>query len=261
MHGDAAKCMTRLVQELRAELQQHAFTRQAQITFDVSWAPRGVDGRYYQWRELADATDFLFVMSVRTALPCSYYIPLLDMLEGSVATFVACYRVLSRTTKHSRTLTCATQYDMRSQIYYQCIAAANSPLALVKQGLEEFVFGFGIDPSKLVLGVPWYGYKYTCEPRAASDDAVCALTPVRLVVVHERLFSAMCRDACTLACLLVCVYGRVCYHSTDRTSVLPMYTRARSLAHHAATQRDSKWTMGTSQRSWRASSSACSGTR
>ncbi|EGZ20514.1 hypothetical protein PHYSODRAFT_345489 [Phytophthora sojae] len=63
MHGATAQCMASLVYELRHELEQHALTKNAQITFDVPWAPRGVDGRYYPWRELADAADFLFVMS------------------------------------------------------------------------------------------------------------------------------------------------------------------------------------------------------
>lgn len=70
---------------------------------------------------------------------------------------------------------------MRSQIYYQCVAGANSPLALVKQGLEEFIFGFGIAPEKLVLGVPWYGYKYECANSKSpnADSEFCSLNPVR----------------------------------------------------------------------------------
>lgn len=93
-----------------------------QISFDVPWAPRGVDGRYYPWKALADASDLLFVMS----------------------------------------------YDMRSQIYDACIAGANSPRALVQQGIDEYVLAFGVSPDKLVLGVPWYGYKYECEAGAAA---------------------------------------------------------------------------------------------
>ncbi|RLN95449.1 hypothetical protein BBJ28_00022427, partial [Nothophytophthora sp. Chile5] len=135
MNGATSHCLVLLVQELRRELELHALTKNAQvcnlsifcasnlspvctnlsagcmhmqITFDVPWAPRGVDGRYYPWRELAAAVDFLFVMS----------------------------------------------YDMRSQIYDSCIAGANAPLALVKQGLQEFLLGYEIDPAKLVLGVP-----------------------------------------------------------------------------------------------------------
>ncbi|KAJ8526076.1 hypothetical protein ON010_g15103 [Phytophthora cinnamomi] len=117
-----------------------------QITFDVPWAPRGVDGRYYPWRELADAADFLFVMS----------------------------------------------YDMRSQVYDACVAGANAPLALVEQGLQEFLLGFDIAPDKLVLGVPWYGYDYPCleqQGAIAIDDASrCRIRPV-------PFFGAPCSDA------------------------------------------------------------------
>ena len=65
---------------------------------------------------------------------------------------------------------------MRSQIYYQCIAGANSPLALVDKGLEEFIVGYDIPPSKLVLGLPWYAYVYPCESLA---EDVCHIKPVR----------------------------------------------------------------------------------
>ncbi|KAG3116253.1 hypothetical protein PI124_g3806 [Phytophthora idaei] len=145
MHGATSQCLASLVHELRHELEQHALTQNAQITFDVPWAPRGVDGRYYPWRELAAAADFLFVMS----------------------------------------------YDMRSQVYDACVAGANSPLALVKQGLQEFLFAYDIAPSKLVLGVPWYGYRYPClqEETAAIDDA--SWCQIRLV----PFFGAPCSDA------------------------------------------------------------------
>ncbi|TMW57473.1 hypothetical protein Poli38472_003398 [Pythium oligandrum] len=141
MYGNTARCQTQLVRELRTELNRHPLTRHAQITFDVSWAPRGVDGRYYEWQAIADVVDFLFVMS----------------------------------------------YDMRSQIYYQCIAAANSPLPLVRQGLEEFIKGFGIAPSKLVLGIPWYGYQYACDSYTPDND-ICTIRA-------EPFFGAPCSDA------------------------------------------------------------------
>ncbi|KAF0690662.1 Aste57867_17968 [Aphanomyces stellatus] len=66
-------------------------------------------------------------------------------------------------------------YDMRSQIYYQCLAGANSPLALVQKGLEEYMTGYGIPPSKLVLGLPWYGYDYPCTALAST---ICHIQPV-----------------------------------------------------------------------------------
>lgn len=69
---------------------------------------------------------------------------------------------------------------MRSQIYYQCVASANSPLALVRQGLREFIYGQHIMASKLVLGVPWYGYQYACLDKASSPaNDICALKAVR----------------------------------------------------------------------------------
>jgi Di-N-acetylchitobiase len=76
---------------------------------------------------------------------------------------------------------------MRSQVYYQCLAAANSPRALVEQGLREFLFAYHIDPTKLVLGVPWYGYKYTCETFSAAQS-LCAIKPM-------PFFDAPCSDA------------------------------------------------------------------
>ena len=111
----------------------------------MPWAPRGVDGRYYPWRELSLAADFLFVMS----------------------------------------------YDMRSQVYDACIAGANAPLALVEQGLQEFLLANDVAPDKLVLGVPWYGYLYQCleRTRGARDDAPrCQIQPV-------PFFGAPCSDA------------------------------------------------------------------
>ncbi|KAL4159751.1 hypothetical protein PRNP1_000324 [Phytophthora ramorum] len=145
MYGRTSQCLGALVRELRQELEQHALTKNAQITFDVPWAPRGVDGRYYPWRELADATDFLFVMS----------------------------------------------YDMRSQVYDTCVAGANAPLALVRQGLEEFLLGVGVAPDKLVLGVPWYGYQYPCLEGEQPIDGAASWCQIRPVA----FFGAPCSDA------------------------------------------------------------------
>jgi hypothetical protein len=45
-------------------------------------------------------------------------------------------------------------YDLRSQMYdlNDCIASANSPIARVAAGLNNFTQNFQIAPSKLVLG-------------------------------------------------------------------------------------------------------------
>ena len=53
-------------------------------------------------------------------------------------------------------------YDMRSQMWGpRCAARANSPLPLVRRGLQEFQ-QLGIPAQQLVLGLPWYGYTYQC---------------------------------------------------------------------------------------------------
>nr|CCA27450.1 DiNacetylchitobiase putative [Albugo laibachii Nc14] len=129
--GAKSHCYVLLVKELRHVLKQSEYTKNAQITVDVPWAPHGIDGRYYDWNALAEAADFLFVMS----------------------------------------------YDMRSQIYYQCIASANSPLALVRKGLEEYLLGYNIAPDKLVLGLPWYAYDYKCQNYSAALD-ICQIEQV-----------------------------------------------------------------------------------
>ena len=55
-------------------------------------------------------------------------------------------------------------YDTQSQIpYRQCIASANAPFPGTQYGLDSFINILNIDPYKLILGVPWYGYNYTCD--------------------------------------------------------------------------------------------------
>ena len=42
----------------------------------------------------------------------------------------------------------------RHQIWGRCVASANSPLPLVRQGLQQWL-GLGVPAGKLVLGLPW----------------------------------------------------------------------------------------------------------
>eukprot|EP01089_Gocevia_fonbrunei_P013710 TRINITY_DN3570_c0_g3_i1.p1 TRINITY_DN3570_c0_g3~~TRINITY_DN3570_c0_g3_i1.p1 ORF type:complete len:360 (+),score=61.54 TRINITY_DN3570_c0_g3_i1:105-1184(+) len=66
-------------------------------------------------------------------------------------------------------------YDMRSQIFGPCIASANSPVDLLAAGLHNFT-KLGIEVDKLVIGVPWYGYKYECL--ALNEDNICTIPKV-----------------------------------------------------------------------------------
>merc|ERR1711907_14275 len=101
-----------------------------QVVVDAAWGPQGVDGRFYDVKGLADASDRLFLMA----------------------------------------------YDMQSQIFGRCVAQANSPYQLIKQGLQAHL-NLGIDPGKLVLGLPWYGYNYPCANSKASDDTDVCIMP------------------------------------------------------------------------------------
>ncbi|EGB12190.1 chitinase [Aureococcus anophagefferens] len=68
-------------------------------------------------------------------------------------------------------------YDTRSQIFDACIASANAPLPGTVHGIGRFR-DLGIPASKLVLGVPWYGYRYECLPGATLDGRYCDIESV-----------------------------------------------------------------------------------
>ena len=69
-------------------------------------------------------------------------------------------------------------YDTQSQIITgPCIAAANAPFAGMIRGIQRYL-QLGIDAQKLILGVPWYGYRYQCLNGTKSDSQYC---PIRQV--------------------------------------------------------------------------------
>lgn len=72
-------------------------------------------------------------------------------------------------------------YDEQSQIYGPCQAYANSPLDKTELGIKQYLT-LGINPDKLVLGQPWYGYDYTCLK--LTDDTVCAIEEVPYIGVN-----------------------------------------------------------------------------
>uniref|UniRef100_A0A803XZW6 Chitobiase n=1 Tax=Meleagris gallopavo TaxID=9103 RepID=A0A803XZW6_MELGA len=55
-----------------------------------------------------------------------------------------------------------------------CFAHSKGARVVLK-GYEEYIT-MGIDPKKLVMGVPWYGYDYVCLN--LSEDHVCSLSKV-----------------------------------------------------------------------------------
>ncbi|CAG2235869.1 CTBS [Mytilus edulis] len=76
-------------------------------------------------------------------------------------------------------------YDEQSQIRGPCIAGANSPVYNAVKGIKAY-HQLGISPDKLVLGVPWYGYMYTCLN--LTNDDVC-------FIKHVPFRGVNCSDA------------------------------------------------------------------
>lgn len=68
-------------------------------------------------------------------------------------------------------------YDTRSQVFDACLAGANAPLPGTQRGLSRYL-ALGIAPSQLILGVPWYGYRYPCLPGTAADAVYCPIASV-----------------------------------------------------------------------------------
>ncbi|XP_051022021.1 di-N-acetylchitobiase [Acomys russatus] len=66
-------------------------------------------------------------------------------------------------------------YDEQSQIWSECIAAANAPYNQTVTGYSDYI-NMGISPKKLVMGIAWYGYDYTCLN--LSEDDVCTIAKV-----------------------------------------------------------------------------------
>ncbi|KAJ8277802.1 hypothetical protein GJAV_G00080240 [Gymnothorax javanicus] len=66
-------------------------------------------------------------------------------------------------------------YDEQSQIWGDCIAMANAPVNQTLTAYDEYLM-MKINPRKLVMGVPWYGYDYPCVN--FSKDGVCTISKV-----------------------------------------------------------------------------------
>ncbi|KAL2090117.1 hypothetical protein ACEWY4_014805 [Coilia grayii] len=66
-------------------------------------------------------------------------------------------------------------YDEQSQIWGDCIAMANAPYNQTLTAYDQYI-EMKIEPKKLVMGVPWYGYDYPCL--TFSQAGVCTIQEV-----------------------------------------------------------------------------------
>eukprot|EP01116_Phalansterium_solitarium_P009050 TRINITY_DN23058_c0_g1_i1.p1 TRINITY_DN23058_c0_g1~~TRINITY_DN23058_c0_g1_i1.p1 ORF type:complete len:353 (+),score=51.96 TRINITY_DN23058_c0_g1_i1:74-1132(+) len=56
------------------------------------------------------------------------------------------------------------------------VATANSPLGGVQTGINDYLNTIGVDVDKIVLGLPWYGYDFPCEPGTSPVATTCPVT-------------------------------------------------------------------------------------
>uniref|UniRef100_A0AAY5ECB4 Di-N-acetylchitobiase n=2 Tax=Electrophorus electricus TaxID=8005 RepID=A0AAY5ECB4_ELEEL len=66
-------------------------------------------------------------------------------------------------------------YDEQSQIWEDCIAMANAPFNQTLAAYDQYI-AMKVDPKKLVMGVPWYGYDYLCLN--FSQEGICTIPKV-----------------------------------------------------------------------------------
>ncbi|XP_057570847.1 di-N-acetylchitobiase [Hippopotamus amphibius kiboko] len=128
--------LTALVKETADSF--HREIEGSQVTFDVSWSPKCMGRRCYNYTGIADACDFLFVMS----------------------------------------------YDERGLVWSKCIAGANSAYTQTLTGYDDYI-KIGINPKKLVMGIPWYGYDYTCQSLSVDHVCTTAKYPCKGAVHHQ----------------------------------------------------------------------------
>ena len=76
-------------------------------------------------------------------------------------------------------------YDEQSQMWGgsgsiapNCTARPNSPLKQTFDGVRQYL-NLGLPRSKLVLGVPWYGYMYPCQSRGPEGQCRIKSVPFR----------------------------------------------------------------------------------
>ena len=68
-------------------------------------------------------------------------------------------------------------YDTRSQVFDACLASANAPYPGMIHGIQRYL-DIGVQPDKLILGVPWYGYQYPCLPGTDKKARYCEIPEV-----------------------------------------------------------------------------------
>lgn len=137
------------------------------INIDIEQAVETGSPEYYALTDLVKETTESF----HTEIPGSQVS--FDVAWSPKCIDKRCYDYI--TIADSCDLLFVMSYDEQSQIWGDCIAMANAPYDQTLTAYDQYI-SMNIDPKKLVMGVPWYGYDYSCLN--FSKDGVCTIPKV-----------------------------------------------------------------------------------
>jgi len=124
-------------------------------------------------------------------------------------------------------------YDIYVFKLAHCSAVANSPLPYVANGVKQFTAA-GVDPRKLILGFPWYGYYYryciqppnvTKCPLPFYSSKVCMIDQSRYEVMYSAIESYFIP-------LIESVGGGRGWHEESASPYIWWYDETHSNLHH-----------------------------
>ncbi|XP_059583984.1 LOW QUALITY PROTEIN: di-N-acetylchitobiase-like [Alligator mississippiensis] len=116
-------------------------------------------------------------------------------------------------------------YDEDSPVWPCRAARANAPYNQTLTGFEDYI-NMGIDPKKLVMGVPWYGYDYTCLN--LSKDHICFFSKVPF---HGDLCSDSARFQVSYKAMMKQVNSSISGRLWDKEQKAPYYEYKDALGH------------------------------
>ncbi|KAG8437212.1 hypothetical protein GDO86_008056 [Hymenochirus boettgeri] len=84
-------------------------------------------------------------------------------------------------------------YDMHPQLLTEWIAGANSPYNETLTGYDQYI-GLNINPKKLVMGVPWYGYDYVCLELTKDNKCILYKSEQQVAAGQQISYSTMMKQ-------------------------------------------------------------------
>ncbi|XP_061174413.1 di-N-acetylchitobiase-like isoform X2 [Saccostrea echinata] len=114
----------------------------------------------------ADSTHVQEVLGLLTYMVKNYFFPHSAELLCIVPYKPPCYNgdcsLAKYLTEHCVAFITSPESFFTCDTNTNCIAKATMPMTSLVYGVEEYI-DHGISPDKLLIGIPWHGYDYTCS--------------------------------------------------------------------------------------------------